>query len=53
VLTQYGWRQAAENSARETPWRQPRRFDGSVTVRDFGDQARLLGYLIRDGYAGG
>jgi recombination protein RecA len=53
VLTEYGWRQAAELRKGDRV-AQPRRFDG------FGDSApisaehaRLLGYLIGDGYVGG
>jgi recombination protein RecA len=53
VLTEYGWRQAGELRKGDRV-AQPRRFD------EFGDyapisadHARLLGYLIGDGYVGG
>jgi recombination protein RecA len=53
VLTEYGWRQAGELRKGDRV-AQPRRFGG------FGDSApisaehaRLLGYLIGDGYVGG
>ncbi|MDQ2636158.1 MAG: intein-containing recombinase RecA, partial [Actinomycetota bacterium] len=53
VLTEYGWRQAGELRKGDRV-AQPRRFDGfgnSAPVS--ADQARLLGYLIGDGYVGG
>ncbi|MGZ5372480.1 MAG: intein-containing recombinase RecA, partial [Aeromicrobium sp.] len=53
VLTEYGWRQAGELRKGDRV-AQPRRFDGfgnSTTIS--ADHARLLGYLIGDGYVGG
>jgi recombination protein RecA len=53
VLTEYGWRQAGELRKGDRV-AQPRRFDGfgdSAPIST--DHARLLGYLIGDGYVGG
>ena len=53
VLTEYGWRQAGELRKGDRV-AQPRRVDGfgdSAPVS--ADHARLLGYLIGDGYVGG
>jgi recombination protein RecA len=53
VLTEYGWRQAGELRKGDRV-AQPRRFEGfgdSAPVS--ADHARLLGYLIGDGYVGG
>jgi recombination protein RecA len=53
VLTEYGWRQAGELRKGDRV-AQPRRFDefgDSVPIS--ADHARLLGYLIGDGYVGG
>ncbi|MFC3777910.1 intein-containing recombinase RecA [Mycolicibacterium holsaticum] len=53
VLTEYGWRQAGELRKGDRV-AQPRRFDGFGNSAPIsGDQARLLGYLIGDGYVGG
>ena len=53
VLTEYGWRQVGElrKGGRVA---QPRRFDGfGDSAPISADHARLLGYLIGDGYVGG
>jgi recombination protein RecA len=53
VLTEYGWRQAGE-LRRGDRVAQPRRFDGFGNSAPISaDHARLLGYLIGDGYVGG
>lgn len=53
VLTEYGWRQAGELRKGDRV-AQPRRFDGFGNGAPISaDQARLLGYLIGDGYVGG
>ncbi|HEY7052281.1 MAG TPA: intein-containing recombinase RecA [Mycobacterium sp.] len=53
VLTEYGWRQAGELRKGDRV-AQPRRFDGFGNSAPISaDQARLLGYLIGDGYVGG
>ena len=53
VLTEYGWRQAGELRKGDRV-AQPRRFDGFGSSAPISaDQARLLGYLIGDGYVGG
>src|SRR6478736_3018703 len=53
VLTEYGWRQAGELREGDRV-AQPRRFDGfGDNVPVPADHARLLGYLIGDGYVGG
>ena len=53
VLTEYGWRQAGELRKGDRV-AQPRRFDGfGDSAPISADQARLLGYLIGDGYVGG
>ena len=53
VLTEYGWRQAAELRKGDRV-AQPRRFDGfGDSAPISADHARLLGYLIGDGYVGG
>ena len=53
VLTEYGWRQAGE-LRRGDRVAQPRRFDGfGDSTPISADHARLLGYLIGDGYVGG
>jgi recombination protein RecA len=53
VLTEYGWRQAAELRKGDRV-AQPRRFDGFGNSAPIpADHARLLGYLIGDGYVGG
>jgi recombination protein RecA len=53
VLTEYGWRQAGELRKGDRV-AQPRRFDGfGASAPISADQARLLGYLIGDGYVGG
>ncbi len=53
VLTEYGWRQAGELRAGDRV-AQPRRFDGFGDSEPIpADHARLLGYLIGDGYVGG
>jgi recombination protein RecA len=53
VLTEYGWRQAGELRKGDRV-AQPRRFDGfGDNAPISADQARLLGYLIGDGYVGG
>ena len=51
VLTEYGWRQAGNSAGRSVA--QPRRFDGfGDSAPISADHARLLGYLIGDGYVG-
>ncbi len=53
VLTEYGWRQAGELRKGDRV-AQPRRFDGFGDSEPIpADHARLLGYLIGDGYVGG
>jgi recombination protein RecA len=53
VLTEYGWRQAGELRKGDRV-AQPRRFDGFGDGTPIpADHARLLGYLIGDGYVGG
>jgi recombination protein RecA len=53
VLTEYGWRQAGELRTGDRV-AQPRRFDGfGDSAPISADFARLLGYLIGDGYVGG
>jgi recombination protein RecA len=53
VLTEYGWRQAGELRTGDRV-AQPRRFDGfGDSAPISADYARLLGYLIGDGYVGG
>ncbi|MEB3064571.1 intein-containing recombinase RecA [[Mycobacterium] zoologicum] len=53
VLTEHGWRQAGELRAGDRV-AQPRRFDGFGDNEPIpADHARLLGYLIGDGYVGG
>ena len=53
VLTEYGWRQAGELRKGDRV-AQPRRFDGfGGSAPISADHARLLGYLIGDGYVGG
>jgi recombination protein RecA len=53
VLTEYGWRQAGELRKGDRV-AQPRRFDGfGDRAPILADHARLLGYLIGDGYVGG
>ena len=53
VLTEYGWRQAGELRKGDRV-AQPRRFDGFGSSAPISaDHARLLGYLIGDGYVGG
>ncbi|MFZ0833533.1 MAG: intein-containing recombinase RecA, partial [Mycobacterium sp.] len=53
VLTEYGWRQAGELRKGDRV-AQPRRFEGfGDSAPISADQARLLGYLIGDGYVGG
>ncbi|MDT5282866.1 MAG: recombination protein RecA [Mycobacterium sp.] len=53
VLTESGWRQAAELRKGDRV-AQPRRFDGFGDSAPIpADHARLLGYLIGDGYVGG
>ncbi len=53
VLTEQGWRQAGELRTGDRV-AQPRRFDGfGDSAPISADQARLLGYLIGDGYVGG
>jgi recombination protein RecA len=53
VLTEYGWRQAGELRKGDRV-AQPRRFDGfGDSAPISADHARLLGYLIGDGYVGG
>jgi len=53
VLTEYGWRQAGELRKGDRV-AQPRRFEGFGNSAPISaDQARLLGYLIGDGYVGG
>jgi recombination protein RecA len=53
VLTEYGWRQAGELRKGDRV-AQPRRFDGfGDSAPISADEARLLGYLIGDGYVGG
>ena len=53
VLTEYGWRQAGELRKGDRV-AQPRRFDGFGDSAPIpADHARLLGYLIGDGYVGG
>jgi recombination protein RecA len=53
VLTEYGWRQAGELCTGDRV-AQPRRFDGfGDSAPISADCARLLGYLIGDGYVGG
>jgi recombination protein RecA len=53
VLTEYGWRQAGELRKGDRV-AQPRRFDGFGNNSPISaDHARLLGYLIGDGYVGG
>jgi recombination protein RecA len=53
VLTEYGWRQAGELRKGDRV-AQPRRFDGfGDSAPILADHARLLGYLIGDGYVGG
>jgi recombination protein RecA len=53
VLTEYGWRQAGELRKGDRV-AQPRRFNGfGDSAPISADHARLLGYLIGDGYVGG
>ncbi|WP_326547079.1 intein-containing recombinase RecA [Mycolicibacterium sp. ND9-15] len=53
ILTEYGWRQAGELRKGDRV-AQPRRFDGFGDKEPISaDHARLLGYLIGDGYVGG
>ena len=53
VLTDQGWVQAGDLKAGDRV-AQPRRFQGFGSAEPFTpDQARLLGYLIGDGYVGG
>jgi len=53
VLTEYGWRQAGELRKGDRVAR-PRRFEGfGDETPILADHARLLGYLIGDGYVGG
>ncbi|MGD9620396.1 MAG: intein-containing recombinase RecA [Mycolicibacterium sp.] len=53
VLTEYGWRQAGD-LRRGDRVAQPRRFAGFGDSEPISaDHARLLGYLIGDGYVGG
>jgi recombination protein RecA len=53
VLTEHGWRQAGELRKGDRV-AQPRRFDGfGDSAQISADHARLLGYLIGDGYVGG
>jgi recombination protein RecA len=53
VLSEYGWRQAGELRKGDRV-AQPRRFDGFGDSAPIpADHARLLGYLIGDGYVGG
>jgi recombination protein RecA len=53
VLTEYGWRQAGELRKGDRV-AQPRSFDGfGDSAPISADHARLLGYLIGDGYVGG
>lgn len=53
VLTEYGWRQAGELRKGDRV-AQPRRFNGFGSSAPIpADHARLLGYLIGDGYVGG
>ena len=53
VLTEYGWRQTGELRKGDRV-AQPRRFDGfGDSAPISADHARLLGYLIGDGYVGG
>ena len=53
VLTEYGWRQAGELRKGDRV-AQPRRFEGFGDDAPIpADHARLLGYLIGDGYVGG
>jgi recombination protein RecA len=53
VLTEYGWRQAGELRKGDRV-AQPRRFEGFGDSAPIpADHARLLGYLIGDGYVGG
>ncbi len=53
VLSEYGWRQAGELRKGDRV-AQPRRFDGfGDSAPISADHARLLGYLIGDGYVGG
>ncbi len=53
VLTEHGWRQAGELRKGDRV-AQPRRFEGFGDSAPIpADHARLLGYLIGDGYVGG
>ncbi|MCX2932216.1 intein-containing recombinase RecA [Mycobacterium sp. CVI_P3] len=53
VLTEYGWRRAGELRKGDRV-AQPRRFEGfGDSAPISADEARLLGYLIGDGYVGG
>jgi len=53
VLTEFGWRPAGELRKGDRV-AQPRRFDGfGESAPISADEARLLGYLIGDGYVGG
>jgi recombination protein RecA len=53
VLTEYGWRPAGQLCKGDRV-AQPRRFDGfGDNALISADHARLLGYLIGDGYVGG
>ncbi len=53
VLTEYGWHQAGELRKGDRV-AQPRSFDGfGDSAPISADHARLLGYLIGDGYVGG
>ena len=53
VLTEYGWRQAGDLRKGDRV-AQPRRYDGfGDSTPISADHARLLGYLIGDGYVGG
>jgi recombination protein RecA len=53
VLTEYGWRQAGQLHKGDRV-AQPRRFEGFGAGAPIpADHARLLGYLIGDGYVGG
>ncbi|UUO00578.1 intein-containing recombinase RecA [Mycolicibacterium novocastrense] len=53
ILTEYGWRQAGELRKGDRV-AQPRHFEGFGDHEPIpADHARLLGYLIGDGYVGG
>ena len=53
ILTEHGWR-AAEELARGDRLARPRAFSGFGSYEPISpDHARLLGYLIGDGYVGG